>query len=228
MRGGSVAAGVDAEHPAAAELGEGVVVEHLDVAARTTAATAMATSAMRLRREVAGRRVGEVAGELGGVRQRRGRARRRASTAAARPAPATSVSSVERRCRGASFFSARVAVAGEQDALDDGLAGGLGVDAADVGERRRQAVVLGRGPGERGGRVAQRRPASSSAGSPMPTATTLGPPVRGTTSVWPTLPSKPDAASVARSSPSWRGTGPFSPTGTPSGAGGRRDAARRP
>ena len=59
----------------------------------------------------------------------------------------------------------------------------------------------------------------------MPTAITLGPPLRGTTSVWPSLPSNPDAASVERSNPTWRGTGPFTPTGTPSGAGAVRGAA---
>ena len=54
-----------------------------------------------------------------------------------------------------------------------------------------------------------------SAVSPTPTAISVAPSRRGTTNVWPTLASNPDSASVARSRPSWRGTGPLVPTGTP-------------
>ena len=51
--------------------------------------------------------------------------------------------------------------------------------------------------------------------SPMPTATNVAPSRAGTTNVDPTLPVKPCASSVARFSPSCRGTGPDDPTARP-------------
>ena len=204
------AAGVDAEQPAAAEGGEGVAVEDLDVEAGR-GGDADGDVGEPARREVAGRRVGEVAGELGGVGE---------------DAPAL----------GATGHRGRPAGRGDEHELGEPGAVGLLLQrrVAVAGEQRRPRRRPGRPPraspasasvvarrsclaaARAKAAAASRRPAGvSSAGSPMPTAITLGPPLRGTTSVWPTLPSNPDAASVERSSPTWRGTGPFTPTGTP-------------
>ena len=131
-----------------------------------------------------------------------------------------------------------VAIAGEQDALDDRLPGGLGVDVGDVAEGRRQSAVASRGPGEAA--AASRRPeASSEPRSPIPTATTTGRSPRGRGSVCPRAPVKPLSRSRSRSTPISSGIGPAGRHGTPRAstpAGGddrhvdrehRRPASRR-
>ena len=156
------AAGVDAEQPAAAERGERLGVERSRSAASTRPATAVATSAIRLAVRCPG-------GVL---------ARSRASWAApAVTSPRAPPRSTAPALRGTAdegdrtqpdgrhlLLQRAVAVAGEEDPLDDGLGGDVGGEAADVGERGGQGAVLGGGAGERGGHVAQLRGASSVGG----------------------------------------------------------------
>ena len=192
------AAGVDAEQPAAAERRELVGVEDLDLEPG--------------RRGDGDRHVGHPAGRqvAGGVL-----ARSRASWAASamtrprsmpparwppRATPARRAPARPARCRwppssAPSSGSGRAARPRRRPAAA-ATASPSPASASVVARRSCLPAALAKAA------AASRRVAGvSSPGSPTPTATTVGPPRRGTTSVWPSLPSKPDAASVARSSP---------------------------
>ena len=166
------------------------------------------------RREVTGRRVGEVPG------QGLGRRRRRATgDAVARPppsgdAPATSVTACSSGRRTLRLQRAE-AVAGEQDALDDDLAGDVGRHGADVAERGRQRRVLRRRPGE-----GRRGVAQLGGGRARPDRRRPRPPSRRRRGAARRASGRPCRRSrrrraAARSSPSCRGTGPFGATGRP-------------
>ena len=70
MRGGSVLPALTPRSPPQPSSAQRVGVEHLDLEASLRADDAAATSAMPAGGEVAGRRVGEVAGELRGAGDR--------------------------------------------------------------------------------------------------------------------------------------------------------------
>ena len=145
-----VAAGVDPEQPAAAERGEGVLVVDLDLQPGGRGDGDRHVGHAR-RRQVAGRRVGEVAGQLGGdghhaaalgtSLDRRG---------AARTGDEHDVGQVG---GGRLPLQGAVAVAGEEDALDDRLPGRLRSD----GGRRRPASWPGARAWRRPGRRRRRR-----------------------------------------------------------------------
>ena len=145
------AAGVDAKQATAAELGEPIELEDLDPEPRRLADFG-GQGGQAGRREMAGRRVGEVAGE----HRRTGR---RAATSDAGLDGTLPVDRGQQRQRlqgrGVAVGLQRVeAVAGEQDALDDGLGGG-GSFASRLVHTRRQGGVLGHGTGECSSGVAQ-------------------------------------------------------------------------
>ena len=115
----------------------------------------MATSAMPARREVAGRGVGEVAGELGGIGEHTA-----ALGAASPPRPPGGRCDEHELCEAGAvglLLQRRVAVAGEQDALDDGL----GRPPRRRPRRRRASWRAGRAwpPLGRSAAAASRRPA---------------------------------------------------------------------
>ena len=117
------------------------------------------------------------------------------------------------------------AVASQQDAFDDGLRGRSSV-AAGLVEARRQGRVLGHGPGERGGGVAELGGGQVAAAGADGDDVGTVPPRARRASDRPCRRSRGWRASPGRRR-AGRGTAPFSPTGTPiaptaAGADGRR------
>ena len=147
------AAGVDAEQAATSELDEAVEFEHLDADPGLLADLSGQGGEAR-GREMAGRRVGQVAGE-----HRRPCSRATASDAGLdRPLPVGGRQQGQRlQWRGVAVrFQGVEAVAGQQHTFDDSLSSPSRV-AAGLVEARRQGGVLGHGAGERGCGVAQLR-----------------------------------------------------------------------
>ena len=175
------APGVDAEQAAAAHLVDGRLVEDLDLAARSPRPISSATSPIRVAVRCVAGRVAEVAGEVrspgrGSRRGGRPPGRRRGARRRRRW-------SAPRRC--ASLGMSRktpVAVAREQDALDDGLTGRRGSRAPARSGPRRAARA---GP-RRGRRLRRRRGSAASRRSPArptPVSMIVGPSTRGRTRV---------------------------------------------
>ena len=130
------AAGVDADHAAAAHRLQLVLVEHLDL---EPAGGGDLDGALGHHPAVrsAGRRVGQVAGE------RRGRGGDLAAVDAELDAGGALLADDQRqavraRLRARRVLRPRKRYGGEQRALDDGLAGVGAVDALEVGQRRGQ------------------------------------------------------------------------------------------
>ena len=217
-----VAAHVDAEQPAAAELDEGVLVEDLDLEA-----------GLRRRgpwrpRPCASRSGGwpgccQVAGDLDGLGQRPARARRPP------PAPAPALGPGDQRQR----RSAAPRWAGRRR-RDSGSGPGGRLRrwparrpprpaSRDIGQRRREVAVARRGPGERGGGVAQARRVERRRDRRRRPRRRPGGPPRGRASVWPRAPVKPLSRSeVAARRRSPGGTSPSVATGIPSASGTAR------
>ena len=173
MRGGSVLPALTPSSPpqprAARDSASNTSTSRPDAAA-----TAMATSAMRLAVRCPGgvlarsRASWAAPAVADATRSHRARRLRRAST---RRRATISRSAGRRHV----LLEGAVAVPGEEDALDDGLAGDVGGHGAEIGERRGQHA---RAWPPRGRTPRRRRAAGAAvsvAGSPTPTATTVGP-----------------------------------------------------
>ena len=213
MRGGSVLPALTPSRPPQPRAAR-ASASKTSICSFDAAATAVATSAMRARGEVPGRRVREVAGQLGRAGRHRA-AGRAALDGGARPgAPATSV--ISRRPAGRHLLlQGAVAVAGEEDPLDDDLAGDVGRQR----RRRRRAWWRARRACRRRGRTRPRRRAAGRVSGRRRhrcrSRPRRPPPGAGTASVWPTLPSNPIAVSDAGRGRAGVAPAPFVPTGTP-------------